>query len=470
MKNIILLIPKNINATKRQLELIQELEKNKASDEELNKAYDELNNYEVPSFEFNFKNALNWEDLYKNLPIELFGWFLNYFSDADADDFKNIDYSNSEIKIISDKELSINGNSIFFTDENYNEIFEKIDAKIQQLSKDLLNQVALQQDKFANIGGVLIPISNVNSQVTNLSYVFKAFKPSSVFLANTNIGYASLQVQVENSSWSVSHALISAETNLGTQVERFKNIEVIDNKLNFSQFLKNKFKDIGTISIQLFFNNGKETTLELNDIAINNDLTGLLLLNTTLVNTNKTNPKGDDNSTTKKHFGLKRLGVAEYLKVVQTIHAYVPGEVSNIENVMASELRHKSVNELTRTENTVTTEKSQEVEKISDTTKTDRAEMQNEVAKEIDRQQSFQAHANFSYDTKVYKLDLGTSYASNNAQHTSNMQAVTKSKEITERAMERVQSKISEQRIMKIIQEVSLTNVHEFDNRGFIIR
>mgnify|MGYP000123462884 CR=1 FL=1 len=38
---------------------IQELEKNKASDEELNKAYDELNKYEVPSFEFNFKNALN---------------------------------------------------------------------------------------------------------------------------------------------------------------------------------------------------------------------------------------------------------------------------------------------------------------------------------------------------------------------------------------------------------------------------
>ena len=32
--------------------------------------------------------------------------------------------------------------------------------------------------------------------------------------------------------------------------------------------------------------------------------------------------------------------------------------------------------------------------------------------------------------------------------------------------MERVQSKITEERIMKIIQEVSLTNVHEFDNRG----
>ncbi|PSD43754.1 hypothetical protein C7E23_14140 [Elizabethkingia anophelis] len=35
------------------------------------------------------------------------------------------------------------------------------------------------------------------------------------------------------------------------------------------------------------------------------------------------------------------MGIADYMKVEQTLHAYVPGEVSNIENVMASELRHK---------------------------------------------------------------------------------------------------------------------------------
>ena len=154
------------------------------------------------------------------------------------------------------------------------------------------------------------------------------------------------------------------------------------------------------------------------------------------------------------------------MKVVQTVHAYVPGEVSNIENVMASELRHKSINELTRTEETVTTSKSQEVEKISDTNKVNRAEMQTEVVKELEKQKSFQAHANYSKDTKIWKIDLGTSFATNNSQFNSNRQAVTKSQEITERAMERVQSKITEERIMKIIQEVSLTNVHEFDNRG----
>ena len=53
---------------------------------------------------------------------------------------------------------------------------------------------------------------------------------------------------------------------------------------------------------------------------------------------------------------------------------------------MASELRHKSISELTRTEETITTTKSQEVEKISDTSKVNRAEMQTEVAKEIEKQ------------------------------------------------------------------------------------
>jgi hypothetical protein len=92
--------------------------------------------------------------------------------------------------------------------------------------------------------------------------------------------------------------------------------------------------------------------------------------------------------------------------------------------------------------------------------------MQTEVVKELEKQKSFQAHANYSKDTKIWKIDLGTSFATNNSQFNSNRQAVTKSQEITERAMERVQSKITEERIMKIIQEVSLTNVHEFDNRG----
>jgi len=461
----------NINAFKQQLYVIEELEANKATEDEIKKANEVLRKYEIPTFEFNYKSELNWTDIYNSLTTDSFSWFLKYFTDAEEINFKNVDYDKSKISIASDDELNIDGNSIFFLHETYNEVIETINSQIQQFDKQFLSKIALQQDKFVNVGGILVPTAKNSNQVVHLSFVLKAYKPTSVFTANTNLGYASLQIQVENSTWSVNQVLITAQTNSGSQIINIGKIEVIDNNISISQFLRNQFRSIDSLSIQIFFSNGRETTLDLKDITINSDITGILVLKPfiEISNTNKTVSKGEETSNTGKHFGIKRLGVAEYLKVVQTIHAYVPGEVSSIENVMASELRHKSINELTRTEDTVTSTKSQEIEKISDTTKTNRAEMQTEAAKEIDRQQSFQAHANFSYDTKVYKLDIGTTFASTNAQHISNMQAVTKSQEITERAMERVQSKITEERIAKIIQEVSHTNVHEYDNRGGIL-
>lgn len=454
-----------IDAFQKKSRILNELKISKASDDEIKKAEAELVKLDVPSFNFEFKNELNWEDIYNKLKSNSFGWFLHNFSDFSDEIDKPIDLNKVKLKVISDKELSLDGNPVFFTEENYNEIFTKIDTQIEQLSKNLISKILLPQDEFINLAGVLIPISKNNTQIVHLSFVLQTFKPASTFLSNTNLGYASFQVQVENESWSVSNAIFTAETNLGTQTENYDLIEVIDNKIVFAQFLINKFKEINSLTLQIFFSNGNESYLQLTNIEINAPVVGLLSLNSNNETLFRGREKGSNDNQTVKHFGLKRLGVAEYLKVVQTIHAYVPGEVSNIENVMASELRHKSVNELTRTENTITTSKSQEVEKVSDTIKTDRTEMQTEVSKVIDSQQSYQAHANFSKQD-IWKIDLGTSFASTNAQQTSNMQAVTKSIEITEKAMERVQSKISEERIMKIIQEVSQTNVHEFDNRG----
>jgi hypothetical protein len=64
------------------------------------------------------------------------------------------------------------------------------------------------------------------------------------------------------------------------------------------------------------------------------------------------------------------------------------------------------------------------------------------------------------------KFEIGADYANNTAQLDSTRQAMMKSQEITERAMERVLNKISEERIQKIIKEYTETNVHEYDNRG----
>jgi hypothetical protein len=133
---------------------------------------------------------------------------------------------------------------------------------------------------------------------------------------------------------------------------------------------------------------------------------------------------------------------------------------------MASELRHKSSVSRDYSEITDTTSESIETEKISDTTKTERNEMQTEVAKELEKQQSITASTRATGTAWGYTLEVAAGYANNTAQHDSTRQAVAKSQEITERAMERVLTKINKERVQKIIKEYTETNVHEFDNRG----
>ena len=458
----------NISLYQNQLELIKELEENKATEEEIKRAYEVLNSYEIPTFEFENQKTLSWNNLYPTLSENSFALFLEHFTDANTTVKNAIDYSKAKISVVSDEEINIDGSIVSITSDSFLAINNDIDSQSQNFSQKLLNDSYLPQDEFVNIGNVLIPISTnaVASSFTHLSYILKATKRTTFWTGNTNLGYVNFQIQLENASWNITHASISATTNLGSQNENIASLNVINNTLTFPQFLVNKFRTISSLTLNIFFANGRESLLELNNIAVNTNITGILTLKPISVEIPIDDDTTAETPVSGNHFGLKRLGIAEYMKVVQTVHAYVPGEVSNIENVMASELRHKSINELTRTEDTVATSKSQEVEKISDTNKVNRAEMQTEVAKELEKQQSFQAHANFSKDTKLYKLDIGTAYATNNSQTISNRQAVTKSQEVTERAMERVQSKISEERIMKIIQEVSLTNIHEFDNRG----
>ena len=79
-------------------------------------------------------------------------------------------------------------------------------------------------------------------------------------------------------------------------------------------------------------------------------------------------------------YGIRRLGIADYRRVEQTVCCYVPGEVSHIENIMAREFKEKETRRLRRREetNTVSTEK--ETEQLTDTTTTDRFEMNQEVS------------------------------------------------------------------------------------------
>lgn len=431
-------------------------------EEEKIRLYEDLKKYEVKPFEFAYENEISLGRLKEKLSPESFDIFVALFAEFDAERaFEDADKEG--VRIIADNALMVGTQAIGLDDEiqTYSDALNIVRNNISTFMQTALENSPLSQQQYVNIGGASVPIVNTTAR-TPMAYSF--FAHSTLGLSGAG-GFVNFSFEVEDESWSVANAKIIATTDsVGSFEENYSNIPVRDNKVTLPISLVNKFRASVAFRIEIIFDNGSFASTDLGQQYTKGDvsLTGILTLK------RPANPEVEPETVTiqkRKNFGIKRLGVADYLKVVQSVHAYVPGEVSNIENVMASELRHKSSVARDYSEIIDTTSKSQETEKVSDTSKTSRTDMQTEVAKELDKQQSITAYAHFSYNPG-YKLDIGADYANNTAQNDSTRQAVMKSQEITERAMERVLTKISEERVQKIIKEYTETNVHEYDNRG----
>jgi hypothetical protein len=174
-------------------------------------------------------------------------------------------------------------------------------------------------------------------------------------------------------------------------------------------------------------------------------------------------------------YGIRKIGILDYMRIEQEVCCYVPGEVSRIENVMAREFRKKLVRDLERTE--ITTEESEdsENETSTDTTSTDRYEMHKEISQMIAKEQSQQiavsAGMNASYEFPAgvtLGVTAGTSLNFSNSSSTTNGFNVAESmaKEVTQKATERILKKVSYKRTAKMLREHEETNEHGFDNRG----
>lgn len=167
-------------------------------------------------------------------------------------------------------------------------------------------------------------------------------------------------------------------------------------------------------------------------------------------------------------YGVTNLGIADFRRVEQEICCYVSGEVSHIENVMAREYKERTTRSLTSSETTSETTEERERENLTDTTTTERNEMQSEVASVIneDESQAYGANANMSFDGKV-SFSAGAYFdaASSSSTSNSNLQAQTYAQEVTERAMERIVQKVQTKRTSRMLKEFEESNTHGFDNR-----
>ncbi len=457
-----------LEAYERKLAEIESKITEDTPEEEKNRMYEELKRYEVAPFQFSYKNEINLPDLKEKLSPESFDIFIKLFAEFDHQKASE-EAVKDGIRILSDNTLRIGSQNITLDDEleSYSDALNIVGSHISSSMQTALENSPLQQQQYVNLAGASVPVVQSTAR-TPMAYSFYSHNTYGFSGAG---GFVNFSFEVADSSWSVASAkIIAASDTAGSFEENFSNIPVINDKITLPTCLINKFRASLTFRIEIIFDNGSKASADLGQLYPKEDisLTGMLTLTRGVVE-NQGEPE-NVKIQKRRNFGIKRLGVADYLKVVQSVHAYVPGEVSNIENVMASELRHKSSVARDYSEITDTTSKSQETEKISDTTKTSRTDMQTEVAKELEKDQSITAYARYSYGAGKTVFEMGADYANNTAQHDSTRQAVAKSQEITERAMERVLTKVSEERIQKIIKEYTETNVHEFDNRGRVTK
>lgn len=372
---------------------------------------------------------------------------------------QNIQFFNNEASP-DERILPVDG---VFTRE---ELVKMIDSQNSEFATKIVTTTEVEKEEYANIGGASVRIQNATAQ-NPLSAVLTPKVNMRWNVVDFRYLYDfDLVLEMPDTSWELDAVECEVKDSSGniltyTPTEfSVDGVKLLINNIFNDQFTISELYDFTEFTAKFYFKNNREGTLT---FKLNNPTADYYFAKLVL-------PQGNTGKKAfnPKNFGIKRLGVADYLKVVQSVHAYVPGEVSNIENVMASELRHKSIYERTLTETTTTTTKSQEVEKMTDTTKVNRAEMQSEIARELDRQQNIEAHTSFSANGATWKFEIGGSYANSSAQRESSRQATIKAQEITERALERVVTKISEERIQKIVHDVQLNNVHEFDNRGKI--
>lgn len=450
----------------RILDEINYLIEHKASDEELRKLYEQLKKFEVPPFEFSYQNEIDILELQKKLSAESFELFISLCAaqETNAEFYSKVP-AGAKMEVVSDSELRI-GTQVLQIDNSYQtfeDVFTQIQSHAASALQTALDNTVLEQTQYANIGGALIPVGESLTR-THLAYNLLAVFRRSAFVPDN--GFINFSFEVQDNSWNVANARIILESNTGYHEEALGNVDVLNGMVSFPAVMVNKFSSVSRIRIDIYFNNGREAYLELLKIPNNTAQVGLLTLKPGKEGPREEEPT-EGTPVARKLFGLKRLGIAEYMKVVQSTHAYVPGDVTHIENIMAREFKQKSTRRLRKTEIQTTASKSTERETLTDTTSTTRHDMQSEVANVIMKDTTAQAYANWSKDSEVYgRFEVGGSLATHNAKENSVRQAMTQSQEITNKATDKLLTKISEERIEKIIEEYEENNAHGFDNRN----
>ncbi|MBN9338301.1 MAG: hypothetical protein J0I88_10740, partial [Chryseobacterium sp.] len=354
---------------------------------------------------------------------------------------------------------------------NFEEMLETLNTRLSELNEEIYQNTEIEKQEYASVGGVLIPVNKGNNDIT-----FSYELTSEAFKGRLQSGkYWRLYPTLifPDSTWDISSMSYQVKTNLGiNKVDSYFTYLKEGTKIKISELFSNEFilseSDFpNSIIFNIDFRSGKRAKIEINkEIVAYTLYTGLFEIETDAT-TNSNTSSNAGNSFIPKGFGIKRLGIADYLKVEQTTHAYVEGEVANIENIMAREYRNQSTRRLRKSETIDTQSSDTERERSTDTTTSSRFEMQSEIAKILQEATDMGINANVGYSNQVtgFSMNVAGSYANHRSKEESMRQAVSQAQEVTARALDRVVTKVHQERVEKMIEEFEENNTHGFDNR-----
>lgn len=351
--------------------------------------------------------------------------------------------------------------------------FEELESKLESietgLHTSLFEGTRFHQEKIAIDGTLISKCDGKKRHGNNYPFAVQLVERSTGhygILMSLDVGADCLKLESAETSVSIPQAG-SHSTRKFTHSNGIVTVDLTDDTA--IDFAQNSHTSID-LSSNLTFSNGLSLSFPTANLAVDEVLNGFLAA----TSSTDSGPELEIPSG----YGLRRLGIADYRRLEQTLCCYVPGEVSHIENLMAREYKERSTRRFRRKEETTSSSSTIEKENLTDTSSTSRFDMQKEVSSILSESKQWGINAGFgtsssgSYSNPVtgdvdfsVNADFSANFSTNTSSEESSSQATSFAKDVTERALNRVVSNVTEERIQTAIEEFEERNQHGFDNR-----
>ncbi len=161
------------------------------------------------------------------------------------------------------------------------------------------------------------------------------------------------------------------------------------------------------------------------------------------------------------------IGMADLMLVRQRLLRYELGEIAHIENVLRGESKERFHRRSRTIEEMITTETERVEETERDLESTERFELKRECTETVKEESKLEAGLSLSgsYGPTI-SFEANTNYASSEAKEKSKSNSANYSRDVVEHAVSRLEERVREERVRRIVEEFEETNKHGIDNKG----